>query len=215
MTLEKNSKTTPTASETIKNQQDEIRTLKQKLAEKDETIRLMVEAEEKASDNTYKASLRTSFTLPKDWSDLEKLYLAFKVMEADNSLQRQDTFDDRDEIFSNIWEALQQAILVAPVKTQEDILIKLDIMDFFSTAHLKDSEGRIALSKINWLELEAHAINKQLKDLLQKLYLPEQKARLEYIAQKNSELKKQASNMTNTDKLELAKSLNTLDSYSI
>lgn len=199
MKLEKNSKTS--TSDTIERLQAEIKALKQELAERD--------------GNTHKASVRTSFILPKDWSDLEKLNLAFKVMNADNSLQRTDTFDDRDDIFSNIWQALQQAILIAPVRTHEDILIKLDIMDFFSTAHIRNEKGELALANVNWLELEAHAVNKQLEALLEKLYTPEQKAKFKYIQNKNNELSEQAKSMTNKEKLELATALDTVASYNL
>lgn len=199
MKLEKNSKTS--TSDTIERLQAEIKALKQELAERDE--------------RTHKASVRTSFILPKDWSDLEKLNLALKVMDADNSLQRKDTFDDRDDIFSNVWQALQQAILIAPTRTQEDILIKLDVMDYFATAHLKDKEGNLRLDSVNWLELEAHAVNKQLERLLERLYLPEQKAKFNYIQNKNKELKEQASTMTNEEKVELATALNTVASYNL
>jgi len=199
MKLEKNSKTN--TSDTIESLQAEIKALKHQLAEYEE--------------NKHKASIRTSFILPKDWSDLEKLNLAFKVIDADNSLQRKDTFDDRDDIFSNVWQALQQAILIAPARTQEDILIKLDIMDFFSTAHLRNSKGELALENVNWLELEAHAVNKQLEALLEKLYLPEQKAKFNYIQDRNNKLKAQASTMTNTEKAELATALDTIGNYSL
>ena len=199
MKLEKNSKTN--TSDTIESLQAEIKALKHQLAEYEE--------------NKHKASIRTSFILPKDWSDLEKLNLAFKVMDADNSLQRKDTFDDRDDIFSNVWQALQQAILIAPARTQEDILIKLDIMDFFSTAHLRNNKGELALENVNWLELEAHAVNKQLERLLERLYLPEQKAKFDYIQNKNNKLKEQASTMTNTQKAELAEALDTIGNYSL
>lgn len=199
MKLEKNSKTS--TSDTIERLQAEIKALKQELAERDE--------------NTHKASVRTSFILPKGWSDLEKLNLAFKVMNADNSLQREDTFDDRDDIFGNIWQALQQAILIAPVRTQEDILIKLDIMDFFSTAHIRNEKGELALKNVNWLELEAHAVNKQLEALLEKLYTAEQKANFKYIRNKNNELSEQAKRMTNKEKLELATALDTIGTYNI
>lgn len=197
MKLEKNSKTN--TSDTIESLQAEIKALKHQLAEYEE--------------NKHKASIRTSFILPKDWSDLEKLNLAFKVMDADNSLQRKDTFDDRDDIFSNVWQALQQAILIAPARTQEDILIKLDIMDFFSTAHLRNNKGELALENVNWLELEAHAVNKQLERLLERLYLPEQKAKFDYIQNRNNKLKEQASTMTNTEKAELAEALDTIGNY--
>lgn len=199
MKLEKNSKTN--TSDTIESLQAEIKALKHQLAEYEE--------------NKHKASIRTSFILPKDWSDLEKLNLAFKVMDADNSLQRKDTFDDRDDIFSNVWQALQQAILIAPARTQEDILIKLDIMDFFSTAHLRNNKGELALENVNWLELEAHAVNKQLERLLERLYLPEQKAKFDYIQNRNNKLKEQASTMTNTEKAELAEALDTIGNYSL
>ena len=143
------------------------------------------------SDSLRTASLRTSFKLPKNWSDLEKLWLAFKVMDADNAQNRTETGDERDDIAGNIWQALLQAVLVAPVRTQEDLLIKLEAMDYNFTAHLKDHEGKIKYSEVNWLELEAHAINKQLIDVIEKNYIADQRSRKDYIEAKNRQREEQ------------------------
>lgn len=176
MKLETYNNKKTTANETIRKQQDEIVLLKARIAEQDKVIADMMKVDEQEQETRHPASIRTSFNLPSDWSDLEKLWLAFKVIDADHSLQRQDTFDERDEIFSNLWHALLQAIIIAPTRSQEDIMIKLEAMDYTLTAHLKDHEGRLRFDSVNWLELEAHAINKQLTTVLSKMLLPEQKA---------------------------------------
>ena len=196
-----------TASDTIKEQRDEITLLKAKLAEKEHIIAEMVKAEEQDADNKHQASIRTSFVLPNDWTDLEKLWLAFKVINADNSVFKQDTFDERDDVFDTLWNALLQAVLIAPARTHEDILIKLEALDFNLTAHLKDNKGNIKLSCVNWLELEAHAINKQLKDLLTRLLLPEQKERLLYIEEKNKRFEDNLSKLTEQEKRDICDNL--------
>ena len=167
------------------------------------------------NDNLRPASIRTSFTLPKDWSDLEKLWLAFKVMDADNATNRTETGDDRDDIACNVWQALLQAVLIAPVKTQEDLLIKLEALDYNLTAHLLDNEGRIKYSEVNWLELEAHAINKQLTAVIEKHYIDDQRGKMDYLKERDEARAEQAKQMTEVDKVELARALNTVSSYNL
>lgn len=213
--LENKTVKNPTASDTIKQQRDEITLLKAKLEEQTRIIAEMMRADEIDSECRHPASVRTSFNLPNDWTDLEKLWLAFKVLDADNSLLRNEVNDSRDDIAYNVWQALLQAVIIAPVKTHEDLLIKLEAMDFSLTSHLRDNKGNIKLDCVNWLELEAHAINKQLEAVLQRNYLSDQLERQELLKQKAEARETQAKAMTEADKIELANSLNTVTKYSL
>ena len=83
------------------------------------------------------------------------------------------------------------------------------------TAHLKDNEGRIKYSEVNWLELEAHAINKQLLDVIEKNYIADQRNRNDYIEAKNQQREAKAKAMTEADKVKLTTALETVSNYDL
>lgn len=198
----KNNKKTPTANDTIKEQREEITLLKAKLAEQTKLVAEMMKADEAEQESKHTASIRTGFVMPTDWTDLEKLWLAFKVMDFEG-LQRQDTYDDRDDIFYNVWKLLLQAVIVAPTRTHEDIMIKLEAMDSFTKWHIKGKDGNIDYKDIAGLEIEATAINRQLKDCLEKILLPEQKAFNDWREKRNATFEKNCANLTEDERRQI------------
>lgn len=198
-------KKTPTATDTIKEQREEITLLKAKLAEQTKLVADLMKADEAEQKSRHTASIRTGFVMPTDWTDLEKLWLAFKVMDFEG-LQRHDTFDDRDDIFYNVWKLLLQAVIIAPTRTHEDIMIKLEAMDYFTKWHIKGADGNICFNDVAGLEIEATAINRQLTDCLEKILLPEQKEFNEWREKRNATFKKNCANLTDDERQQITDS---------
>lgn len=188
-------------TDTVKKQSEEINALKATIAE-------MTKANEATERYKHTASVRTSFILPNNWSDLEKLWLAFKVMDADGGLYRNDTYDARDDVYYNIWRLILQAVLIAPTRTHEDLLIKLEAMDYFSKWHLQGRDNTLNFSEIAGFELEATAINKQLTALIEQRLLPEQKEFEEWRKQRNATFEKNCANLTDTQRQEIKDNVN-------
>lgn len=125
---------------------------------------------------------RTAFTLPEDWSDIEKLYLVFKVLDADCTIHKSSYNNDEEDLLFRIYNAVMQALVVLPIKKPQDIFPKLKVMEYCMENHLYDEKHKLVISRCEGLELEAKEICEQLTKVtlanytaLQQLYWAKEK----------------------------------------
>lgn len=107
-----------------------------------------------------------SYTLPDNWTDLDKLYLCHKVLMHDGVFSRASSYKNYDDaqinLMANIITAVEQAIITLPPIHKGDLHTKLTFLQYLLTSDHLDNSGHLIFNSIDGTALSACEIAKQL-----------------------------------------------------
>ena len=150
---------------------------------------------------------RTSFVLPDDWTDIEKMFLLWKVIRKDLCNCRCFYKGDEEDLLNNIESAILQALIILPIKNKRDIYPKLKILQYCTEYHLYNHEGKINYDDLCGLELEASAINEQLQRAIEATFTSTQNEHERNIERRNRQFENNIKNLTPEERNKLYDSL--------
>lgn len=106
---------------------------------------------------------RTSYSLPDDWTDLDKYYLAYKVFTHAATHTNQPDDSETAKLAYTVFEGLRQLIISTPIKSQGDIETKLAILEHLVEFEHLDHKGNRDYSTMNPDETAALDICAQMR----------------------------------------------------
>ena len=162
---------------------------------------------QEALNEQMQALDRTSFVLPDDWTDIEKMFLLWKVIRKDFCTCKSFYKGDEEDLLNNIESAILQALIVLPIKDRRDIYPKLKIMQYCIEYHLYNHEGKINYDDLCGFELEASAINEQLQRAIEATFTRTQNEHERNIARRNRQFEVNMQNLTPEERNKLYDSL--------
>ena len=126
-----------------------------------------------------------SYTLPENWTDLDKLYLCYKVLMHDGVFSRASSYKNYDEanlqLMANIFTAVEQALITCPPHDKGDIYTKVQFMQELLKSNHLDNNNEIIPESISGTELGALEIARQLEKAIDNNLTPDQRKHKEAI----------------------------------
>lgn len=113
---------------------------------------------------------QSTYTLPENWTDLDKLYLCYRVLMHDGHYTREpdETESESAQLIASIFQAVRQALISSPIKSQGDIEIKLAVLEKLVEFEHLDHKGQRDYSTMNPDESAALDILAQMRTAMGK-----------------------------------------------